>query len=345
MDALSRFKKSLTKEEGVKANLTKALTITLTCVATSMYFIFNAAYPSLGTSIIAIVSTYIVSLIFNYLGHLTIARILFLLSTILGTFYYSHVTPDKAGVHLVFFACLGYPFIIFSNKEKWLRYLFVFIPFSFLLLHALNISLYKEITMSESQQEIVYSYALFFISIKISLSFYYFVVEISKSQDQLALKNTDLEKALIKLKQSRDSQILLSQHADYARLVQSIAHEFKNPLQMLQGTAEIGLLQDDKNKEIFTTIISSVERLNNVIQPMLTYLNTDNNYEFQSFDIIETINDILLLSKANCKAKGIELELNNEASQHISYGDSTAIGQVFINLITNAIDAIGIIKG
>ena len=42
---------------------------------------------------------------------------------------------------------------------------------------------------------------------------------------------------------------------------------------------------------------------------MLTYLNTDNNYEFESFDIINTINDILLLSKANCKAKGIQLKL------------------------------------
>ena len=65
----------------------------------------------------------------------------------------------------------------------------------------------------------------------------------------------------------------LTQYADYAKLVQSIAHEFKNPLQMLQGTAEIGLLKDSKDRELFDTIISSIDRLNNVIQPLLLYLN------------------------------------------------------------------------
>ncbi|MGC6367008.1 MAG: sensor histidine kinase [Candidatus Marinamargulisbacteria bacterium] len=341
MIRLSSYQNSLTKEQQVKAKLTQALTLTLLVVATPFYFIFNYAAPRLGMSILIIVTFYLISLLCNYFGRLNISRGVFLVNTILGTFYYSHVTPHNAGVHLVFFACLGYPFIIFDKNEKWLRYIFVAIPFGFLMLHTKDKSFLQEITMAPQYESFIYGFALFFVGLKISLSFYYFVTEITKSQNQLALKNQDLEKALIKLKQSRDSQLVLSQHADYARLVQSIAHEFKNPLQMLQGTAEIGLLRDQSNKEVFSTIISSVERLNNVIQPMLTYLNTNNNYEFQPFELIETVKDILLLSKANCKAKGIELELINQAQTHTTYGDSTAIGQVFINLITNAIDAIG----
>ena len=162
---------------------------------------------------------------------------------------------------------------------------------------------------------------------------------------QVNVFNRSEQQAQEALKKSKDAQLMLVQHADYARLVQSIAHEFKNPLQMLQGTAEIGLLHDNKNKEIFNTIINTVGRLNNVIEPMLTYLKTDNSYDFQSFNITNTINDILLLSKANCKTKGIQLKLINNAENAIVYGDPTAIGQVFINLMSNAMDAIGSNKG
>ena len=156
----------------------------------------------------------------------------------------------------------------------------------------------------------------------------------------LALKNKDLKRALKKLKESREAQVKLTQYADYAKLVQSIAHEFKNPLQMLQGTAEIGLLKDSKDRELFDTIISSIDRLNNVIQPLLLYLNKKNSYSFKSVNIIKVIEEIMLLSKANCKSKNIDLQFIRDDKDLYIYADGQFIGQVIINLLTNAIESI-----
>ena len=195
--------------------------------------------------------------------------------------------------------------------------------------------------MSASHQEMVYSIALFVISLKIILCYYYFVQEINMSQMMLALKNKDLKRALKKLKESREAQVKLTQYADYAKLVQSIAHEFKNPLQMLQGTAEIGLLKDSKDRELFDTIISSIDRLNNVIQPLLLYLNKKNSYSFKSVNIIKkVIEEIMLLSKANCKSKNIDLQFIRDDKDLYIYADGQFIGQVIINLLTNAIESI-----
>ena len=54
--------------------------------------------------------------------------------------------------------------------------------------------------MSASHQEMVYSIALFVISLKIILCYYYFVQEINMSQMMLALKNKDLKKGFKKTK-------------------------------------------------------------------------------------------------------------------------------------------------
>ena len=113
-----RYKKSLNRDDLTKAKLTNVLTLILILAATPFYFIFNLTSPYLGIPILIIVGMYFISLIFNWLGHLMKSRTIFLVNTILGTFYYSQITPDEAGVHLVFFACLGYPFILFSHYEN-----------------------------------------------------------------------------------------------------------------------------------------------------------------------------------------------------------------------------------
>ena len=121
----------------------------------------------------------------------------------------------------------------------------------------------------------------------------YFLKEKGTYEDHLMGLNAQLEetnKNLVstnqQLKESRDMQERLTQHAEYAKLVQSIAHEIKNPLQMIQGTAEVGLEKESDRSESFAIILNGIERLNNVIQPLLLYLNKHpKSYMFTSHDI------------------------------------------------------------
>ena len=69
-----------------------------------------------------------------------------------------------------------------------------------------------------------------------------YLKSINQSREKLQL-------AYNKIKEGREIQKQLVQHAEYAKLVQNIAHEIKNPLQMLQGMAEIGLIKEEKNQK------------------------------------------------------------------------------------------------
>ena len=113
---------------------------------------------------------------------------------------------------------------------------------------------------------------------------------------------------------------------------------------MLQGVAEVGL-NKNQNNELFEIVLQSVDRLNYVIQPMLNYLNTEQNYNFDTFNIEKVVNDIVVLCKANCYSRGISISVNNHLNFPYVFGDSKAIGQVLINLISNAMDAIQKDKG
>ena len=111
---------------------------------------------------------------------------------------------------------------------------------------------------------------------------------------------------------------------------------------MIQGTAEIGIKNNEpiKVKEYFKIILNAIDRLNNVIQPLLLHLKSDKSYQFTSCNIAELINNIVVLSNANCKLKNINITFKDQNKEYLVLGDEQYIGQIFINLITNSIQAI-----
>ncbi|RAP23057.1 hypothetical protein DID73_02540 [Candidatus Marinamargulisbacteria bacterium SCGC AG-343-K17] len=248
-----------------------------------------------------------------------------------------------SGAHLMYIPLSILPFIIFNHGEqkwlKWVSYICIYVSLSIVTIiqHTM-----PELAISLPPQSMKIIYYIAFSTtfcLVIPQIVVFYQAELN-AKDLLKSANDQLSSTLVKLKESRDAQVMLTQHSDYAKLVQSIAHEFKNPLQMLQGTAEIGLLKDESNKELFGTIISSVERLNNVIQPLLLYLNKKTQYSFEAINLEKVVEEIMVLSKANCKAKSIQLSFDNQAENSEIMGDAQFIGQVIINLITNAIQAI-----
>lgn len=317
------------------------LSILLSIAAAPFYFVFNSIAAGFGNYVIIIISLFAISLFLNVKKYILISNILLLSNAILGTIYYSYSLPLEAGVYNLFYALFLFPFLIFNYTQRALVFTFTIIPAMMLVCRIYNVFDQFVIIRQIQNIEFVNSFSVAIIALIIISFTFFFTKEIYSSQQQLAKKNDDLNKALNRLKESRDAQVMLTQHADYAKLVQSIAHEFKNPLQMLQGTAEIGLKKDKKNEKLFETIISSVERLNNVIQPLLLYLNKKTQYEFKPFSPVKTIEEIIILSKANCKAKKINLTFQNNLKKHQNiFGDSQFIGQVIINLITNSIESI-----
>lgn len=262
--------------------------------------------------------------------------------------HFTRLTSKHSSIHLLFIVIAILPLIIFKKEEKWAKWSSVTatLLFYFLLEYTLMFknAVVPLTTESLNLISIFSTITIIFINLIIIHAFSnarkQYEERLLKLNKKLEVFNKELLDVNKKLKESREAQALLTQHSDYAKLVQSIAHEFKNPLQMLQGTAEIGLLKDQQNTELFETIIKSVERLNNVIQPLLLYLNKKTSYVFESVNIIKVVDEIIILSKANCKSKNIELTFEHDIDEIFIFADGQFIGQVIINLLTNAIQAI-----
>ena len=333
------------EEEAMTIRLTNKIALIMIVAATPYFFIFHHFHLTLaGNFVLLVLALYFMVFIFNRVQWVSASQMINILSQsiIILPFYTLHL-GHSSGAHLMYVPLSILPFIIFNPTKqvrvKWLSNICIYAS---LILVTIIQHTRPELAISLSSEATQIIYYIAFITtfcLVIPQIVVFYQAELN-AKDLLKSTNNQLNSTLIKLKESREAQALLTQHADYAKLVQSIAHEFKNPLQMLQGTAEIGLLKDKQNTELFETIIKSVKRLNNVIQPLLLYLNKKTSYVFESINIIKVVDEIITLSKANCKSKSIELTFEHDIDEIFIFADGQFIGQVIINLLTNAIQAI-----
>ena len=84
----------------------------------------------------------------------------------------------------------------------------------------------------------------------------------------------------------------------------------------------------------------SVDRMINIVEDLevISRLETDDNeLEFENFNIVQIINEAFDQLELKASEMNIKLELANESSSPIVYGDKNKIQQVFMNLISNSI--------
>ena len=287
---------------------------------------------------------YCLILLSNYKGYLTVAKLgtIFYQACIILPFYNLYLGAS-AGAHLVYIPLSILPLILFRDASLKFKSSIVTgiigSAFFFLFLQEM-MTLSFQVNLNQKTVEVIYSFALLLTFALVLPQVAFFYLTEKKDKQKILEINRNLTVALNDLKESKALQRQLVQYADYAKLVQRIAHEFKNPLQMLQGTAEVGL-QHHKNNSQFKVIKDTVGRLNHVIQPLLSYINPEDGYDLKSLNVKEIVSDMLVLCEANCKARNIQISMDgDELTAPFINADKNAMGQVFMNLITNAMEAI-----
>jgi signal transduction histidine kinase len=119
-----------------------------------------------------------------------------------------------------------------------------------------------------------------------------------------------------------------------------MAHEIRNPLGAIRGTAEIlqeGIPPEDKRYEFACILIREVDRLNRVVQDFLRFAKPA-PVERGRFDVHEVLREIILLTRQQAVKNSITLELR-EGSLPVIAGDREQLKQAFLNLILNALQA------
>jgi two-component system sensor histidine kinase HydH len=120
-----------------------------------------------------------------------------------------------------------------------------------------------------------------------------------------------------------------------------LAHEIRNPLGSIRGTAEI--LRDDfrpgdPKHEFIEIQIKETERLNHVVEDFLR-MARQQPMELRDCSIREELETIITLVAKDAHDRGISLQLESNEDQAIINGDGEKLRQAFLNIVINALQA------
>lgn len=156
-----------------------------------------------------------------------------------------------------------------------------------------------------------------------------------------------LEESYAKLRRQADMILEIEEQLRRAdrlsalgELSAGMAHEIRNPLGSIRGTAEIlqeGIDPADERYEFTRILIREVDRLNRVVQDFLRFARPA-PVERDRFDVNETLREILALTRQERLKAGVAAEIKGGEIPLLA-GDREQLKQAFLNLILNALQA------
>ena len=161
-----------------------------------------------------------------------------------------------------------------------------------------------------------------------------------------------LEKSYDKL--HRETQILLEVEEQLSaaqklsalgQLSASLAHEIKNPLSSIKGTAEILLdefPEDHPKREFVEIMLKETKRLNNTVEEVLQFSRRGiqgKEKEKNTEPLSQVIDRVTSLLASQLRKKSIKLTVTGWEAVKTFYVDGEKLSQVFLNIILNGIDA------
>ena len=133
--------------------------------------------------------------------------------------------------------------------------------------------------------------------------------------------------------------------AALGQLTAGIAHEIKNPLNIISAATEAlqkrqfkASDKDEYSLELLDTIMETSTRMDNLLQDFLK-LSMEKTVEFLPVDIICVINDLISKLKTTFYENDITILKKYDTVESLILGDKNKISQVFLNIILNSVQA------
>jgi PAS domain S-box-containing protein len=144
-----------------------------------------------------------------------------------------------------------------------------------------------------------------------------------------------------KLRDTQEHLLQSEKLAAMGRLTSQIAHELNNPLYGIMNTLELLKTEvhpQSKRRKILEMALSETFRLTDLLKKMLSFSKPDEEAK-QPVDINVILDEILLLVRKQLHENSIRISTSLEQGPGKVYASKNQLRQVFLNMISNARDA------
>jgi signal transduction histidine kinase len=139
----------------------------------------------------------------------------------------------------------------------------------------------------------------------------------------------------------KDRQIMQSEKlASLGQLAAGIAHEIRNPLGIISGSAETILKQNDQEtwQEMARYIVEESERINSMINNFLSFGRLKEP-QFQSCDLVDLLSRTLQLLTPQARSGNIDIVSEIPKEPILVRVDPAQMQQALMNIVLNALEA------
>ena len=182
-----------------------------------------------------------------------------------------------------------------------------------------------------------------YFSMRVILKGYRNLLALKESNQSLELK---VQKRTQQLEQQ--NRALVELNRDKNEFLGITAHDLKNPLQAIQGSAElIPMLLEDESfptksdiLEYSNMISVSAERMFDLVTNLLDVNAIESgklNIHFQHVDILPTLYGIVDEYRKKAQSKQIQIDFNPHCAHYLAETDISVIHQIMDNLVSNAV--------
>jgi two-component system nitrogen regulation sensor histidine kinase GlnL len=125
-------------------------------------------------------------------------------------------------------------------------------------------------------------------------------------------------------------------------LASGLAHEIRNPLGGIRGAAQLLSREapTSEHKEYASIIVSEADRLNKLMTELLDFSNPK-PIKMSPVNINKLLSEVLSLQEETFKSQRTELKQEFDPSLPFVLGHEDSLKQAFLNLINNALEAMG----
>ncbi|SLM30321.1 PAS/PAC sensor signal transduction histidine kinase [Desulfamplus magnetovallimortis] len=144
-----------------------------------------------------------------------------------------------------------------------------------------------------------------------------------------------------KLSETRQQLLQSEKLAAMGRLTSQLAHELNNPLFGIMNTLELmktEISPQNKRRKLLDMSISETARLADMLRKMLSFSKPDQE-EKRNVDINVLLDEIILLYEKRFRENSVKFTYEFAQGMPMVYASRDQLRQVFLNMISNAMDA------